>query len=148
MGRAGDCFCCAPTSSRTRLISLETCIAAKCCFLQCLVFVFWGRGDAVIFGNFLFFYFNFQFKSPLILLLLASAAISLLLRQLDDAISITAAIVIVVTVGFVQEYRSEKTLDQLNKLVPPTCHVLVFIFYFYLLIGCAFTLFVFFRLPV
>lgn len=63
-----------------------------------------------------------QFKSPLILLLLASAAVSLLMRQLDDAVSITAAIVIVVTVGFVQEYRSEKTLDQLNKLVPPSCH--------------------------
>lgn len=66
-----------------------------------------------------------QFKSPLILLLLASAAISLLMRQFDDAVSITAAIVIVVTVGFVQEYRSEKTLDQLNKLVPPSCHAYV-----------------------
>uniref|UniRef100_A0A0N5AVB4 Calcium-transporting ATPase n=1 Tax=Syphacia muris TaxID=451379 RepID=A0A0N5AVB4_9BILA len=65
-----------------------------------------------------------QFKSPLILLLLASAAISLLMRQFDDAVSITAAIVIVVTVGFVQEYRSEKTLDQLNKLVPPSCHAI------------------------
>ena len=25
---------------------------------------------------------------------------------------------------FLQEYRSEKTLEQLTKLVPPTCHVL------------------------
>uniref|UniRef100_A0A915C400 Calcium-transporting ATPase n=1 Tax=Parascaris univalens TaxID=6257 RepID=A0A915C400_PARUN len=65
-----------------------------------------------------------QFKNPLILLLLASAAVSVLMKQLDDAISITAAIVIVVTVGFVQEYRSEKTLEQLNKLVPPACHAL------------------------
>ncbi|VDK17272.1 unnamed protein product [Anisakis simplex] len=63
-----------------------------------------------------------QFKNPLILLLLASAAISVLMKQVDDAISITVAIVIVVTVGFVQEYRSEKTLEQLNKLVPPSCH--------------------------
>ncbi|MFH4974827.1 hypothetical protein AB6A40_001536 [Gnathostoma spinigerum] len=63
-----------------------------------------------------------QFKNPLILLLLASAAISLLMQQIDDSISITIAIVIVVTVGFVQEYRSEKTLEQLNKLVPPACH--------------------------
>ncbi|KIH58931.1 e1-E2 ATPase [Ancylostoma duodenale] len=65
-----------------------------------------------------------QFKNPLILLLLASAVVSLLMRQFDDAISITVAVVIVVTVGFVQEYRSEKTLEQLNKLVPPACHVL------------------------
>lgn len=71
--------------------------------------------------------FAFQFKNPLILLLLASAAVSVLMKQLDDAVSITAAIVIVVTVGFVQEYRSEKTLEQLNKLVPPACHAYVFL---------------------
>uniref|UniRef100_A0A0K0CYN6 P-type Ca(2+) transporter n=1 Tax=Angiostrongylus cantonensis TaxID=6313 RepID=A0A0K0CYN6_ANGCA len=65
-----------------------------------------------------------QFRNPLILLLLASAFVSLLMRQFDDAVSITVAVVIVVTVGFVQEYRSEKTLEQLNKLVPPSCHVI------------------------
>ncbi|XP_061552776.1 calcium-transporting ATPase type 2C member 1 isoform X1 [Phycodurus eques] len=63
-----------------------------------------------------------QFKDPLILLLLASAVISVLMRQFDDAISITVAIVIVVTVAFVQEYRSEKSLEELGKLVPPQCH--------------------------
>ncbi|VDM43176.1 unnamed protein product [Toxocara canis] len=68
-------------------------------------------------------YFD-QFKNPLILLLLASAAVSVLMKQVDDAVSITVAIIIVVTVGFVQEYRSEKTLEQLNKLVPPACHAL------------------------
>ncbi|CAB3407703.1 unnamed protein product [Caenorhabditis bovis] len=65
-----------------------------------------------------------QFQNPLILLLLASAIVSILMKQYDDAISITVAVVIVVTVGFVQEYRSEKTLEQLTKLVPPTCHVI------------------------
>uniref|UniRef100_A0A3P9M136 Calcium-transporting ATPase n=1 Tax=Oryzias latipes TaxID=8090 RepID=A0A3P9M136_ORYLA len=63
-----------------------------------------------------------QFKDPLILLLLASAVISVLMRQFDDAISITVAIIIVVTVAFVQEYRSEKSLEELGKLVPPECH--------------------------
>uniref|UniRef100_A0A672MK48 Calcium-transporting ATPase n=1 Tax=Sinocyclocheilus grahami TaxID=75366 RepID=A0A672MK48_SINGR len=43
-----------------------------------------------------------QFKDPLILLLLASAVISVLMRQFDDAVSITVAIIIVVTVAFVQ----------------------------------------------
>ncbi|CAJ0954960.1 unnamed protein product, partial [Mesorhabditis belari] len=65
-----------------------------------------------------------QFKNPLILLLLSSAIVSILMKQFDDAISITVSLVIVVTVGFIQEYRSEKTLEQLSKLVPPTCHVL------------------------
>ncbi|XP_037639865.1 calcium-transporting ATPase type 2C member 1 isoform X1 [Sebastes umbrosus] len=63
-----------------------------------------------------------QFKDPLILLLLASAVISILMHQFDDAISITVAIIIVVTVAFVQEYRSEKSLEELGKLVPPGCH--------------------------
>ncbi|XP_078275837.1 calcium-transporting ATPase type 2C member 1 isoform X2 [Rhinoraja longicauda] len=63
-----------------------------------------------------------QFKNPLIILLLASAVISVIMQQLDDAVSITVAIIIVVTVAFVQEYRSEKSLVELSKLVPPECH--------------------------
>ncbi|KAJ8654913.1 calcium-transporting P-type ATPase, PMR1-type [Lichtheimia ornata] len=62
-------------------------------------------------------------ENPLILLLLGSAVVSLLMGQMDDAISITMAIIIVVTVAFVQEYRSEKSLEALNKLVPHYCHL-------------------------
>lgn len=65
-----------------------------------------------------------QFNNPLILLLLGSAVVSVLMRQLDDAVSITVAIVIVSTVAFVQEYRSEKSLEALTKLVPPKCECL------------------------
>ena len=43
--------------------------------------------------------------------------------NLDDAISITLAVVIVVTVGFVQEYRSEKSLEALSRLVPHFAHI-------------------------
>lgn len=83
-----------------------------------------------------------QFKNPLILLLLGefqayhrcvpmsnqfcltsgSALVSIIMQQFDDAISITIAIIIVVTVAFIQEYRSEKSLEELKKLVPPECH--------------------------
>ena len=65
-----------------------------------------------------------QFKETLILLLLASAVISFFMGNLDDAISITIAVTIVVTVGFVQEYRSEKSLEALNKLVPHFAHLI------------------------
>lgn len=64
-----------------------------------------------------------QFKDPLIMLLMASGVMSIVMGHTDDAISIGVAITIVVTVAFVQEYRSEKTLEALKELVPPRCHV-------------------------
>lgn len=65
-----------------------------------------------------------QFKEPLIMLLLGSAVVSGLMGEWDDAISIALAVVVVITVGFVQEQRSEKSLEALNKLVPHYCHLL------------------------
>ncbi|KAH0537873.1 hypothetical protein FGG08_005425 [Glutinoglossum americanum] len=44
--------------------------------------------------------------------------------NLDDAVSITIAVTIVVTVGFIQEYRSEQSLQALNRLVPHYAHLL------------------------
>ena len=46
------------------------------------------------------------------------------MKEFDDAISITVAICIVVTVAFIQEHRSEKSLQELNKLVPPKCNAI------------------------
>lgn len=63
-----------------------------------------------------------QFANAQILLLLGSALFSVILRQYDDALSITVAVVVVVTVGFVQEYRSEKSLEALKRLLPPRAH--------------------------
>lgn len=64
-----------------------------------------------------------QFQEPLIVLLLVSAGASMLLGNTDDCISITVAVTIVVTVGFVQEYRSEKSIEALNHLVPNHAHL-------------------------
>ncbi|ODQ66871.1 calcium-transporting P [Nadsonia fulvescens var. elongata DSM 6958] len=63
------------------------------------------------------------YEDPLILLLIGSALVSFFMGNLDDAISITLAITIVITVGFVQEYRSEKSLEALNRLVPPEANL-------------------------
>jgi len=65
-----------------------------------------------------------QFKDPLILLLLGSAAVSVLVGQYEDAISILGAVIIVGTVAFIQEYRSEQSLEALATLVPPQCTVI------------------------
>ncbi|KAH9269670.1 calcium-transporting P-type ATPase, PMR1-type [Batrachochytrium salamandrivorans] len=74
-------------------------------------------------GESIYVKFLEQFQNPLILLLLASAVVSVLLGNIQDAISITLAIVIVLTVAFIQEYQSEQSLEALNKLAPPYCHV-------------------------
>ncbi|PQE18719.1 Calcium-transporting P-type ATPase protein [Rutstroemia sp. NJR-2017a BBW] len=65
-----------------------------------------------------------QFKEPLILLLLAAALLSVFVGNKDDALSISVAVTIVVTVGFVQEYRSEKSIEALNHLVPNHAHLI------------------------
>lgn len=65
-----------------------------------------------------------QFKEPLILLLLGSAVLSVFVGQYEDAISIAVAVIIVGSVAFIQEYRSEQTLEALTTLVPPRCNVI------------------------
>jgi len=65
-----------------------------------------------------------QFKEPLILLLLCSAGASVLLGNKDDAVSIAVAVTIVVSVGFIQEYRSEKSIEALSHLVPNHAHLI------------------------
>ncbi|KAK1600337.1 calcium-transporting P-type ATPase [Colletotrichum navitas] len=64
-----------------------------------------------------------QFQEPLIVLLLVSAGASIFLGNMDDAVSITVAVTIVVSVGFVQEYRSEKSIEALSHLVPNHAHL-------------------------
>ncbi|OJT05297.1 Calcium-transporting ATPase 1 [Trametes pubescens] len=64
------------------------------------------------------------YENPLILLLCGSAIVSAVMGNIDDSVSITVAVLIVLTVGFVQEQRSEKSLEALNKLVPHHCHLI------------------------
>ncbi|KAI9510330.1 Ca-transporting ATPase [Russula earlei] len=64
------------------------------------------------------------YENPLILLLCGSAVVSTIMGNVNDAISISVAVVIVLTVGFVQERRSEQSLEALNKLVPHHCHII------------------------
>lgn len=65
-----------------------------------------------------------QFMEPLIGLLIVSAGVSLLLGQVENAVSISVAVLIVGTVGFIQEYRTEKSLEALKRLAPPRCKVI------------------------
>jgi Ca2+-transporting ATPase len=70
-----------------------------------------------------FILFLKKFTEPLILLLLASATVSIIIGEKADAIGITVAVGIVATLGFIQEYRSEKSVVALKKLATYRCRV-------------------------
>jgi len=65
-----------------------------------------------------------KFTDPMVVMLLISACISLLMQQYDDAFSIILAVVIVSTVGFVQEYKSEQSVEALKELIAHRCVVI------------------------
>ena len=58
-----------------------------------------------------------QFKSSLIFLLLVACLLSLILRDFSDAGVIAVILLINTGLGFFQEYKSEKAIDNLQKLV-------------------------------
>lgn len=69
------------------------------------------------------FFFN-QFKNILILILLAAIALSALVGEVVDAAIIAVIVVFCAVLGFVQEYRAERALDALKKMLSPTIRVL------------------------
>ncbi|MCS7134977.1 MAG: cation-transporting P-type ATPase [Candidatus Aenigmarchaeota archaeon] len=65
-----------------------------------------------------------QFKSFLIILLLIAATISLVIGEVLDFFLIISFALIIVTIGFVQEYKAEKIVKQLKKMTLPQVKVI------------------------
>jgi len=59
-----------------------------------------------------------QFSSPLILILIFASAISALAGEITDTIIIGLVLIFNSCVGFYQEYKAEKSLEALKKMVP------------------------------
>lgn len=67
--------------------------------------------------------FGEQFTDFMVLVLLGAALVSLLLGEKADAITIIAIIVLNAILGFIQEFRAEKSLEALKELTAPIAHV-------------------------
>lgn len=67
--------------------------------------------------NTVFSMFLSQFKNALIILLIVALIISIVLGQLSDAIVIGVIVFFNSLISFLQEYRSEKAVEKLSKLI-------------------------------
>ncbi|MBI2161309.1 MAG: cation-translocating P-type ATPase [Candidatus Rokubacteria bacterium] len=65
-----------------------------------------------------------QFKNTLIVILLAATVLSALVGEIVDAGIILVIVVFSTVLGFIQEYRAERALEALKKMLTPTTTVI------------------------
>ena len=64
-----------------------------------------------------------QFTNILLGILLIATFVSAFLGEVIDALVILIIVFFVAVLGFIQEYRAERSLEELRKLLSPTCRV-------------------------
>lgn len=73
------------------------------------------RNSALMFAD--------QFKDILVIILLVSTVVSVALGEIYDAITIILIVLINAILGFIQEFRTERTLEALKNMTAPTAKV-------------------------
>ena len=68
--------------------------------------------------------FAAQFKDILTIILIVSTLLSIMMGELSEAVAIILIILLNSIMGFVQEYRTEKTLDALKGMAAPVAHII------------------------
>ncbi|WP_037292958.1 cation-transporting P-type ATPase, partial [Ruminococcus flavefaciens] len=61
-----------------------------------------------------------QFRDVMVMILLGATVISVLLGELTDAVTIIIIVLLNAVLGFIQEYRTEHTLEALRTMTSPT----------------------------
>ena len=61
-----------------------------------------------------------QFKDVMVMILLAATVVSILLGEITDAVTIILIVLLNAILGFVQEFRTEHTLEALKSMTAPT----------------------------
>lgn len=64
-----------------------------------------------------------QFKDIMVIILLAATAVSVFLGEYYDALTIIIIVLLNAVLGFIQEYRTERTLEALKDMTAPTAKV-------------------------
>ena len=64
-----------------------------------------------------------QFRDVMVLILLAATGVSAFLGEISDAVTIILIVLLNAILGFLQEYRTEQTLESLRSLTAPTATV-------------------------
>ena len=64
-----------------------------------------------------------QFRDVMVLILLVATGVSVLLGEVTDAVTILLIVLLNAILGFVQEFRTEQTLETLRQLTAPSATV-------------------------
>ncbi len=65
-----------------------------------------------------------QFKDIMVIVLLCATVVSVAMGEIYDAVTIILIVLMDAVLGFIQEYRTERTMEALEKLTAPTARVI------------------------